>query len=33
MPKININNYQIEDSKPQSKVKMSANKKIRKMRQ
>lgn len=32
MPKININDYQIEGSKSQSKVKMSANKKIKKMK-
>lgn len=32
MPKININDYQIEESKSQSKVKISANKKIRKMK-
>lgn len=32
MPKININNYQIEESKSQSKIKMSANKKVKKMK-
>lgn len=32
MPKININDYQIEESKSQSKVKMNANKKVKKMK-
>lgn len=33
MPKINPRNYEVEDSRPQSRrVKMSANKKIKKMK-
>lgn len=32
MPKVDLRDYEIEESKSQSRVKMSANKKIRKMK-